>query len=199
MIRPIDLPYRPDALEPVISEQSMLLHFALYERYIQRVNTAAPGLHSAQEAVVAAKDAHDLAMLHNAQQILNHEFAFLSMKPAFSNAPPSGSVGSLIAEQWGDPAEFWSDWLRASTGMFGSGYVWLVMYLDEIPFGQLRIVALPNSDGPTGGVLPLMAMDVWEHAWYIDHPLMRDRYAAGWLDMLADWERVNARLHAGVS
>ncbi len=175
----------------------MLLHFALYERYIQRVNQAVPGLESAQQAVEAAKESRDLSLIHNAQQILNHEFAFLSMRPASQN-PPSGTVRSLINDQWADPADFWRDWLSASTGLFGSGYVWLVLHLDEIPFGRLRILALPNSDQPSG-TLPLLAMDVWEHAWYLDHPLMRERYAAGWLDQLADWDRANERLHAGVA
>lgn len=197
MIAPVELPYGPGDLEPVLSEQTMLLHFALYERYIQRVNQAVTGVESGQQAVQVARANGDLALLHNAQQVVNHAFAFRSMKPPAALAYP-GQIRQLVESQWGDYAAFRNDWVSAAAGLFGSGYVWLVLHLDEIPFGQLRILALPNSDQPNG-TAPLLAMDVWEHAWYLDHPLMRARYAEQWLDSLADWEIANERLNAGVA
>jgi len=186
------LPYAEDALAPVISAQTVSFHYGKHHRgYVDNLNKlVADTPHAAEslDAVVRASagNAEKVAIFNNAAQIAHHTFYWESMKPGGGGAPPAGPVADLVAAAGG-----W-DKVRAelaekATRLFGSGWCWLV--LDA---GALKVVQTKNADLPPGK--PLLVIDVWEHAYYLDHQNRRADYVNGWLDELVSWDAAAKRL-----
>ncbi len=192
------LPYRMDALEPWVSASSMSLHYQLYQRYVSRTLgyfrdkrlPVPPSLSHALDFAVA--ESNDLVLLHNVQQALNHEMFWSSMSPQ-GGGYPQGELASLLLERWGTYSAFVEEWVGAGVGLFGSGWVWLAV---EPESGDLDVLAAPNSDQPwqMGGLLPLVVMDVWEHAFYLDYPLQKPEYIQAFLQHLINWRRAEQNL-----
>ena len=170
-----DLPYELHALEPVISSATLKLHHGAHHRgYLDKLSRLVKGTElegCTLEEVVRRSSG---AIFNNAAQAWNHAFFWQSLAPA---REPAAHQCSLAAR--------YSDELKSTaTAFFGSGWVWLV---DDR--GALKVVTTANADTPLRrGPRPLLVIDVWEHAYYLDHQNRRDRYVAGVVDRLLNWE-----------
>jgi Fe-Mn family superoxide dismutase len=131
----------------------------------------------------AVKDPKAVAIFHNAAQIWNHNFYWLSMRSK-GGGEPSGLLKRAIEKDFGSFKDFRAAFTKAAVAAFGSGWIWL----NVSPAGKLEIVVSENADTPlTDGGKPLITLDVWEHAYYLDVQNRRADYIAGWFDSLADW------------
>ncbi len=184
------LPYAPDALAPVISAETIGFHHGKHSlTYVNNLNALLPGSalegQSLEEIVLKAKG----GMLNNAGQILNHNLYFGQfMSPKADNAP-GGRLAEAIDEAFGSFEAFKEAFAKAGTTLFGSGWVWLSADAD----GKLVITQEPNAANPVQrGLTPLLTMDVWEHAYYLDYQNRRpDHLSALW--QIINWDVVAAR------
>lgn len=184
------LPYAPDALEPVISANTLGFHHGKHLlAYVNNLNAALPGSGleglSLEEVVCQAVG----GMLNNAGQILNHNLYFSQfMAPKRDNAP-TGRLADAIDAAFGSFEAFKDAFAKAGATLFGSGWAWLAANTD----GKLVITQEPNAANPIQrGLRPLMTMDVWEHAYYLDYQNRRpDHLAALW--QIINWDVVAAR------
>jgi len=190
------LPYAIDALEPHLSRRTLLMHHEHHHagyiektrRLIQRTSLE----HASLERIVSTAARTNQALFESAAQAWNHEFYWRSMRPG-GGGKPQGAVGRLIAEEFGSHAAFCQHFLTAAGDLFGSGWVWLVMEGD-----RLRIVSTSNAGTPlVEGQLPLLTVDVWEHAYYLDYQYRKLDYVAGVLAHLLDWDFANRNLELG--
>jgi superoxide dismutase, Fe-Mn family len=184
-----ELPYMENALEPVISARTVSVHYRKHHAaYVDKLNdliagTPFDGRPLAEILVRAAKDPNSTAIFHNAAQTWNHTFYWHSMR-AKGGDEPAGKLKSAIERDFGDFARFHEAFSEAAAGQFGSGWTWLVAGKD----GKLKIVATGNADTPLAhDERPLLALDLWEHAYYLDYQDRRADYVAAWLDQLVDW------------
>jgi len=124
-------------------------------------------------------------VFNNAAQVWNHDFFWKSMKPN-GGGEPSGPLGEAINKTWGSVAEFKAQFKQAGISQFGSGWVWLVVEKDS---KNLAIHKSPNAECPiTQGHTPILTMDVWEHAYYLDFQNRRPDYEQTFLDHLINWD-----------
>ena len=187
------LPYPYDALEPIISAQTLRTHHGKHHRaYVDKVNALVKGtdlVGRPLEAVVtqsarrAAADPAMTALFNNAAQAWNHAFYWSSLRPKGGRGP-QGALAARMRTAFGDAGSFADAFKSAATGHFGSGWAWLV--LDG---AALKIVTTANADTPiVHGQTPLLVIDVWEHAYYLDHQERRAAYVAGVVEHLLNWE-----------
>jgi len=193
---PIDLPHLPypyDALEPVVSARTLQTHHGKHHRaYVDKTNALVKGTDLAglafeplvvESARRASANPAMTALFNNAAQAWNHAFYWNSLRPQGGRGP-QGALGAPMRAAFGDPAGFAEAFKSAATGHFGSGWAWLV--LDGT---ALKIVTTSNADSPiVHGQTPLLVVDVWEHAYYLDHQERRAEYVAGVVDQLLNWE-----------
>ena len=184
-----ELPYMENALEPVISARTISIHYGKHHAgYVDKLNdliagTPFDGRPLAEIVVRAAEDPKSTAIFHNAAQTWNHTFYWHSMR-AKGGGEPAGKLKSAIERDFGEVAKFREAFSKAAAGEFGSGWTWLVAGKD----GKLKIVATDNADTPLAyGETPLLTIDLWEHAYYLDYQNRRADYVAAWLDKLVDW------------
>ena len=184
------LPYAPDALEPVISANTLAFHHGKHlAAYVNNLNAALPdsGLEgkSLEEVVLNAQG----GMLNNAGQILNHNLYFSQFSAPKADIAPTGRMAEAIDAAFGSFEAFKEAFAKAGATLFGSGWVWLSADAD----GNLSITQEPNAANPIQhGLRPLLTMDVWEHAYYLDYQNRRpDHLAALW--QIIDWDVVAAR------
>ena len=184
------LPYEADALEPVISRETIGYHHGKHlAAYVNNLNALLPGSGfeeaSLEEIVLRANG----GILNNAGQILNHElyFAQFAGKPAY--AKPTGALRAAIERDFGSFEAFKEESQKKGATLFGSGWVWLSADKD----GKLVITQEPNAANPIQkGLKPLLTFDVWEHAYYLDYQNRRpDHLAALW--QIIDWEVIEKR------
>ncbi len=188
----IQLPYALDALEPVISAQTLSFHHGKHlQTYVDNYNKLIKdsdyeGL--SLESVVKAAPAG--ALFNNAGQILNHEMYFLQFRAANeASHTPSGALAEQIDKQWGDVNAFKAEFEAKGIGLFGSGWVWLSADKD----GTLVITQETNASNPiVNGMTPLLTFDVWEHAYYLDYQNRRAAHLAA-LWQIVDWKVVEER------
>ena len=189
-----ELPYGYDALQPVISAPTLKLHHGAHHRgYVDRLNALAKGSElegSSLETIVArsaraaASSKLSQAIFNNAAQAWNHAFFWRSLRPKVAGGRPQGALAARIEADFGGPQRFGELFKAAAVGVFGSGWVWLV---DN--GGALEIQATANADTPiVHGQVPLLVLDVWEHAYYLDYQSRRIGYVEGVVDYLLDWE-----------
>ena len=188
-----ELPYAYNALAPVISETTLKTHHGKHHRnYVDKLNALTRNTDLAdssletivkQSARRSAAEPTMAAVFNNAAQAWNHAFYWKSLRPSGGLAP-QGKLATLIASGFGSHAGFAEAFKSAATGHFGSGWAWLVLGC-----GALSIVTTANADTPiVRGQTPLLAIDVWEHAYYLDHQERRAAYVAGVVDHLLDWD-----------
>ncbi|MBU2234990.1 MAG: superoxide dismutase [Proteobacteria bacterium] len=195
MITLPELPYAKDALTPVISANTLEFHYGKHHRaYVENLGKLIAGTDLADEDLKtiikkAAGDPAKAGIFNNAAQVWNHSFYWKCLKAGGGGAP-TGAVAEKIAAAWGSYEKFAEDLKNAGVTQFGSGWAWLV--LDG---GQLKIVKTTNADTPIAhGVKPLLTIDVWEHAYYLDYQNRRPDYLTAVIGKLIDWDFVNANL-----
>lgn len=181
----IALPYAPDALEPVISKETIEYHHGKHlQTYVDNLNKLIAGTEYESmplEQIVASSQG---AIFNNAGQILNHNLYFLQFAPNPLNTNPliPNPLAQAIIRDFGSFEAFQAEFEQKGVSLFGSGWVWLAADKD----GRLVITQEPNAGNPvTKGLKPLLTMDVWEHAYYIDY---RNRRAA---HLHALWQIIN--------
>lgn len=186
----ISLPFAPEALEPVISRETIALHHGKHLlTYVNNLNAALPGTafeHMPLEEIVRKTDG---GIFNNAGQILNHNLYFEALRAPRSENHPEGKIGEAIAQQFGSFEAFQKEFVQKGATLFGSGWVWLSKDKD----GKLVITQEPNAQNPvTKGFTPLLTFDVWEHAYYVDYQNRRaDHLAALW--QIVNWDVVEQR------
>lgn len=181
-----DLPYDYDALQPVISAATLKLHHGAHHRgYVDKLNGLLKGsaLEEAPlEEIIQRSSAG--AIFNNAAQAWNHAFYWRSLRPKAQSGRPQGALAARIDAAFGSQQRFSELFKAAAMGVFGSGWVWLIE-----DGGSLEIKATANADTPIAhGHTPLLVLDVWEHAYYLDHQSRRIEYVEGVVDDLLDWE-----------
>ena len=182
----IALPYAPEALEPVISKETVDYHYGKHlQTYVDNLNKLIAGTeyeHMTLEQIVASSQG---AIFNNAGQILNHNLYFTQFAPEkelVSEGMTELGVMKAIVRDFGSLEAFQAEFEQKGVSLFGSGWVWLAADKD----GKLVITQEPNAGNPiTKGLRPLLTMDVWEHAYYIDY---RNRRAA---HLHALWQIIN--------
>lgn len=186
----IQLPYQPDALEPVISRETIGFHHGKHlQAYVNNLNAAIEGTSfedmSLEETVRTAEG----AIFNNAGQLLNHNLYFTQFRAPKADNRPEGPLAAAIEAQFGSFESFKATFEKKGATLFGSGWVWLSVDAD----GKLVITQEPNACNPIQRALrPLLTFDVWEHAYYIDYRNRRpDHLAALW--QIVDWEVVGKR------
>jgi superoxide dismutase, Fe-Mn family len=180
-----DLPYDYDALQPVISAATMKLHHGAHHRgYVDKLNALVKGTdleHASLESIVRRSTG---AIFNNAAQAWNHAFYWRSLRPKVPHGAPQGELAARLDADFGGPQRFAEQFKAAAAGVFGSGWAWLVEH-----DGTLQIRVTSNADTPIAhGQKPLLALDVWEHAYYRDYQSRRIAYVEGVVDLLLDWE-----------
>lgn len=190
----ITLPYAPNALEPVISQETIEYHHGKHlQTYVDNLNKLVAGTEFESmplEQIVAKSQG---AIFNNAGQILNHNLYFLQFKPYTNEQSPITNdqlpIMKAIVRDFGSFEAFKAEFEQKGTTLFGSGWVWLAADKD----GKLVITQEPNAGNPvTKGLKPLLTMDVWEHAYYIDY---RNRRAAHLQSLwqIINWDEINRR------
>jgi len=179
------LPYAMDALAPHISKETFEYHYGKHHQaYVTNLNNLVKGTefeHLGLEDIVKKSLG---GVFNNAAQVWNHTFFWSSMKPA-GGGEPGGALGDAIARKWGSFAGFKEAFTRSAVGNFGSGWTWLV----KKPDGSVDIVNTSNAATPlTTADRPLLTIDVWEHAYYIDYRNARQKFVETFLNHLANWE-----------
>jgi Fe-Mn family superoxide dismutase len=189
------LPYAKDALEPYMSARTFEFHYGKhYQTYIDNTRKLISGTEFAtlplKDIILKSygKTAHT-AIFNNAAQSFNHEFFWSSMRPG-GGGKPQGRIGHAIEKSFGSYAQFEKEFIEAAMTQFGSGWAWLVQ--DK---SNLKVVKTANADTPlTQGWKPLFTLDVWEHAYYIDHQNRRGDYIRSFLDRLVNWDFAESNL-----
>ncbi len=189
------LPYAENALAPVISANTIGFHYGKHHKgYVDNLNKLAEGTKfeelTLEEIITAtAGKADKAAIFNNASQAWNHAFYWRSLTPKGGGEPPA-ALKQKIAAAFGTLEDCKKELAAAATTQFGSGWAWLV--LDG---GKLKVVKTGNADSPlTRGMKPLLTIDVWEHAYYLDYQNRRADYVGAVLEKLVNWEFAAANL-----
>jgi Fe-Mn family superoxide dismutase len=183
-----NLPYAGDALEPHISARTLEFHHGKHHKaYVDKLNAAIKDTDyagkSLEEIIAASEAASNAGVFNNAAQIWNHTFLWNSMSP-HGGGEPTGALADAINARFGDLGSFRDAFKTAAMGQFGSGWAWLVATDDGVD-----IVTTGNAETPlTGAATPLLTLDVWEHAYYLDYQNKRDAYIDAFLAELVNWD-----------
>ncbi|MGL5620733.1 MAG: superoxide dismutase, partial [Tannerellaceae bacterium] len=183
------LPYANNALEPVISEETINFHYGKHHQaYVNNLNNLIQGTKFENADLVTIIKESDGPIFNNAAQVWNHTFYFNSFKPNGGGAP-KGKLAEAINATWGSFDNFKKEFNTASTGLFGSGWAWLVKDKD----GKLSIIKESNAGNPlTKGLTPILTFDVWEHAYYLDYQNRRPDHVNALWDII-NWDVVEER------
>ena len=187
------LPYADTALEPHITAKTLSFHYGKHHKaYVDKLNELVAGKDlasmSLEEIIQHTAGKADMAVIfNNAAQIWNHTFYWNSMKPN-GGGKPTGALAAAIDKDLGGYDKFKADLSAAAMTQFGSGWAWLVS-----DAGTLKIVKTGNAEVPlTKGQKPLLTIDVWEHAYYLDYQNLRAKYVETLIDKLLNWDFANA-------
>jgi Fe-Mn family superoxide dismutase len=191
------LPYGKDALAPVISQQTIEFHYGKHHAaYVANTNKLIENTDLSNqdlETIIkkAANEPSLSGLFNNAAQVWNHSFYWSCLKPGGGGAP-SGAIADKIISVFGSYEKFAEQFKNAGVSQFGSGWAWLI-FKDN----QLEIIKTANADTPLAhGLKPLLTVDVWEHAYYLDYQNRRPDYLASFLEKLVNWDFVNSLLVA---
>ncbi|MDE6073384.1 MAG: superoxide dismutase [Muribaculaceae bacterium] len=184
-----NLPYANDALEPVISRETIDYHYGKHEKaYIDNLNNLIKGTEFEDDELEDVIRRSEGPLFNNASQAWNHIFYFFSFSPD-GGGEPGGELGQAIKEQFGSFEAFTKEFIEQGTKIFGSGWIWLAR--DEE--GKLFILPRGNAGNPlTEGLTPILVFDVWEHAYYLDYQNRRADYLRRLFDIV-DWDIVESR------
>jgi Fe-Mn family superoxide dismutase len=183
------LPYLDSALEPVISAKTIGFHYGKHHKaYVDNLNKLVAGSDMAdmslEQVILATAGKGDKAgVFNNAAQVWNHTFYWAGMKPA-GGGKPAGALLDRINASFGSFDAFKKELAAAAMGQFGSGWAWLAA-----DAGKLKVVKTGNAENPmTQGMKPLLTIDVWEHAYYLDYQNRRADYVNAVIDKLINWD-----------
>jgi len=187
-----DLPYPQNALAPHISGRTLEFHHGKHHKaYVDNANKLVAGtdLENLDLETIIKKSAGDPAkvgIFNNAAQVWNHSFYWKCMKPNGGGAP-TGAIASKIFADFGSYEKFVEEFKNAGVTQFGSGWAWLVLN-----GAKLQVTKTPNAANPlTEGMKPLLVVDVWEHAYYLDYQNRRPDYLSTFVEKLINWDFVN--------
>jgi Fe-Mn family superoxide dismutase len=198
-----ELKYAFDALEPVIDQTTMEIHYGKHHQtYVNNLNAALEG-----HAELADKSLEDLlthldelpeaiqtAVRNNGGGHFNHSFFWETLTAPKENNLPTGKLAEAIDQTFGDFDKFQEEFAKAATGRFGSGWAWLV--LDE---DKLAMTSTPNQDNPISeGKTSLVGLDVWEHAYYLNYQNRRPEYVTNFFKII-DWDTVSEKYEAALN
>jgi Fe-Mn family superoxide dismutase len=183
------LPFDRDGLAPFISANTLDFHYGKHHKaYVDNINNLIAGTDLADvdlDTIIrrTVGDAARVGFFNNAAQVWNHTFYWQSLKPK-GGGMPTGPMHDKIVAAWGSFEKFAQELKTAGTTQFGSGWVWLVLDKNE-----LKIVKTANADTPFAhGLKPLLTIDVWEHAYYLDYQNRRPDYLSAVIEHLLNWE-----------
>ncbi|MCC6868532.1 MAG: superoxide dismutase [Burkholderiales bacterium] len=183
------LPWAENALAPVISANTISFHYGKHHKtYVDNLNNLAKGTDyegATLEKIISetAGKADKAGLFNNAAQVWNHTFYWHSMKPS-GGGKPTGKLATMIDAAFGSYDNFKKELSSTSVSQFGSGWGWLV-----VEGGTLKVVKTPNAEVPfTRGQKPLLTIDVWEHAYYLDQQNKRAAYVDAVIEKLLDWD-----------
>lgn len=188
-----ELPYPEDALSPHISGRTLEFHYGKHHNaYVVNANKLLEGTDLAKEALETiikktAGDTSKQAIFNNVAQVWNHSFYWKCMKPG-GGGPPTGAIAQKIDADFGSFEKFSEAFKNAGATQFGSGWAWLILKDDK-----LQVMKTANADTPLAhGLTPLLTVDVWEHAYYLDYQNRRPDYLNVFVEKLINWDFVNA-------
>ena len=184
-----ELPWPKDALEPLISAETIDYHYGKHHNaYVTKLNAAVNGTEFSEMSLEEIILKSDGAIFNNAAQVYNHSFYWNCLAPQ-SDEEPTGDIANLISKKWGGFEKFKEDFSAAAASNFGSGWTWLVE-----SNGELEILNTDDADTPLKhGKKALLTIDVWEHAYYIDYRNARPDYINSFWK-LVNWDFVNSQL-----
>jgi superoxide dismutase, Fe-Mn family len=189
------LPYPENALAPVISANTLSFHYGKHHKaYLDNLNKLVAGTEyesASLEKIITdtAGKADKTPIFNNAAQTWNHTFYWNCLK-ANGGGKPSGRIAQMIEADLGGFEQFKKDFAQAGVTQFGSGWAWLVT-----EGGKLKLVKTGNADNPlTKGQVPLLTLDVWEHAYYLDYQNRRPDHLSAAIDQLLNWDFANENL-----
>ena len=190
-----DLPYDENALAPHISSKTLGFHYGKHHNaYVTNLNKLIHGTDLSGETLEniikkTVNDTDKILIFNNAAQVWNHTFYWQSMKPN-GGGLPTGDIAEKINVNFDNYKNFIAQLKKAATTQFGSGWVWLVLKNNK-----LEIMKTSNADTPIAhGLKPLLTVDVWEHAYYLDYQNDRGNYFDVFINNLVNWEFVNSNL-----
>lgn len=185
-----DLPYPIDALAPYCSQETLEFHYGKHQKaYATKLNELIVGTEFADMDLEDIVKNASGSIYNNAAQMWNHNLFWDSMKPN-GGGEPTGALLDAMNKKWGDFAGFRAAFIQSAVGNFGAGWTWLVQKTD----GSLDIVNMGPAGTPlTTSDAPLLGLDVWEHAYYIDYRNARPKFVENFLDHLVNWEQVAQR------
>lgn len=191
------LPYAYDALEPHISKATLEFHHdkhhaAYVSKYNDGVKDTEMDNKPIEDVITAiAGDSSKQGLFNNGAQAWNHTFYWHSMKPG-GGGTPFGDLAKKIDADFGSHEKFVEAFKEAGATQFGSGWAWLVL-----ENGTLKVIKTPNAENPLpAGQIPLLTMDVWEHAYYLDYQNKRPAYIDTFLSHVVNWDFAEKNLAA---
>lgn len=183
------LPWEKNALEPIISANTIDFHYGKHHKaYVDKTKELIAGTplenKSIDEIIIATSGKPDMKTLYNnAAQVWNHDFYWKSLA-AYDSSKPSEELLTLINRDFGSFEEFRKQLVAYGVGQFGSGWAWVV-----VENHALSLVRTPNADNPwTQTRVPILTLDVWEHAYYLDYQNRRQAYLEAVIDHLVNWD-----------
>lgn len=189
------LPFDAKSLAPYMSEQTLSFHHGKHHNtYVMNLNklieaNQAYQFMSLEEIIVSSKSS-DAGVFNNAAQIWNHSFFWHCIR-AQGGGKATGEVAKAIDKSFGSYENFVEKFSDAAKSQFGSGWAWLVKTAN----GNLEILKTPNADVPfLNGAQPLLTIDVWEHAYYLDYQNLRPMFVSNFINHLINWDFVNEQL-----
>jgi Fe-Mn family superoxide dismutase len=188
-----ELPYALDALAPAMSRETLEYHWGKHHRtYVANLNRLIAGTPYEGRSLEEIVRTSSGAVFNNAAQAWNHAFYWRCLSPE-GGGEPKGALAQAIAARWGSFAAFRRAFSDAAAACFGSGWTWLV----KKPSGALEIMSTSNAGTPlTEGLKPVLTIDVWEHAYYIDWRNARPSYIEAFFERLADWRFAEGNFEA---
>ena len=186
----ITLPYSANALEPIISAKTIELHHGKHlAGYVANINKLLPGSGFESASLVDIVKKASGGLFNNAGQILNHNMYFEALQAPKANNAPSGKLADALAAQFGSFENFKAEFAQKATTLFGSGWAWLSLDAD----GKFVISQESNASNPVQkGLKPMLTIDVWEHAYYVDYQNCRAEYIEKYWDII-NWKVIEAR------
>ncbi len=188
------LPWAENALDPVISSKTIGLHYGKHHAtYVKNLNGLVPGTRFADlslEQIIKESAGKEQKVFNNAAQVWNHTFFWNCLRPK-AGGKPGGNIASRIDSDCGGYDKFKESFANAAINCFGSGWAWLVERN-----GKLEIMATSNAGTPIteNGCTPLLTIDVWEHAYYVDYENRRPEFVNAVIDKLLNWDFANEQL-----
>ncbi len=188
-----ELTYPKDALNPYLSEKTLDFHYGKHHNtYVVNVNKLIEGTDLANETLEnitnkTVRDSSKSGIFNNAAQVWNHTFYWHSMKPNGGD-PPTGAIADKIKADFGSYDKFAEEFKNAGATQFGSGWAWLI-----VKNGKLEVMKTSNADTPIAhGLKPVLTVDVWEHAYYLDYQNRRPDYLDTFIKNLVNWDFANS-------